>query len=195
MENPNDLQMDQDQASDQCSDGMSSELYDESDVEMDEPNVKSNNATIKKSQQEPDITETAMNPRTDVILAIRPEFMATIISGEKNHDFRKYKLPDNIHRIWFFQISPVKAITHIALTGLAKVPGQVHDSSGIGNDEFDLGLKKSNYGYPIFHLYQLMIPIQQDAIFRYSNWQAQGPLYISASDIDINKIHKLQKLF
>ena len=36
---------------------------------------------------------------------------------------------------------------HVMLTTHPKIPGQVQDPSGVGNDDFDKGLKKSKFGY------------------------------------------------
>ena len=40
-----------------------------------------------------------------------------------------------------------------------KVPGEVNDPSGVGNDDFDKGLKVSKYGYPVMELYKLKEPL------------------------------------
>jgi len=47
----------------------------------------------------------------------------------------------------------------MATTGPAKKPGEVNDSSGIGNDNFDAGLKGCKFGYPIIQLYQFTDPL------------------------------------
>jgi len=101
---------------------------------------------------------------TDVVLYIRPEHMTKIAVQTKNHDYRKYKLPDTVHRLWFFETEPVNAITFMATTGPAKRPGEVHDSSGIGNDDFDAGLKGCKFGYPIIQLYQFTDPLDRKTL-------------------------------
>jgi len=40
----------------------------------------------------------------------------------------------------------------------ARIPGQVRDLSGVGNDDFDRGLKQSKFGYPELGLYRLKDP-------------------------------------
>jgi hypothetical protein len=47
----------------------------------------------------------------------------------------------------------------MATTGLAKKPGEINDSSSIGNDNFDAGLKGCKFGYPIIQLYQFADPL------------------------------------
>ena len=66
---------------------------------------------------------------------------------------------DGVTRIWLYENAPVSAITHMMETSNPKIPGEVQDSTGIGNDDFDKGLKKSRYGYPVLTLYQLLDPI------------------------------------
>ena len=41
------------------------------------------------------------------------------------------------------------------------MPGQVNDLSGLGNDDFNKGLKKSKFGYPILTMDRLNKPISQ----------------------------------
>jgi hypothetical protein len=96
---------------------------------------------------------------TDIVLYIKPEHMDRIANGTKNHDYRKYELPSTIKRIWFHENLPTDAITFMAVTASAKRPGEVKDPTGIGNDDFDKGLKESKFGYPILELYQFSNPL------------------------------------
>jgi hypothetical protein len=101
---------------------------------------------------------------TDVVLYIQPEHMTKITAQTKNHDYRKYELPYTVHRLWFFEMDPVDAITFMATTGPAKRPEEVNDSSGIGNDDFDAGLKGCKFGYPIIQLYQFTNPLNRKTL-------------------------------
>ncbi|KDQ54799.1 hypothetical protein JAAARDRAFT_71603 [Jaapia argillacea MUCL 33604] len=92
---------------------------------------------------------------TDVIISIKPEFAHLISTREKNHEYRKYKLKDSVERMWFYETAPTSAIRYVASIGHAKVPGEVKDSSGVGNDDFDAGKKLSKYGYPVSGLCRL----------------------------------------
>ena len=103
-------------------------------------------------------------PVTDVILYIRPEHMTRIATQTKNHNYRKYELPHTVHRLWFFETNPVNTITFMATTGPAKKPGEVCDSSSIGNDDFDAGLKGYKFGYPIVQLYQFTDPLDRKTL-------------------------------
>jgi hypothetical protein len=96
---------------------------------------------------------------TDVVLYIRPEHMTKITARTKNHDYQKYELPHTVHRLWFFETKPVNAITFMATTNSARHPGEVNNSSGIGNNDFDAGLKGCKFGYPIIQLYQFTDPL------------------------------------
>ena len=98
-------------------------------------------------------------PPTDVVLYIDHQHMEKIANGTKNHDYRKYQLPHTVVRLWFHENKPINAITFMAITGPAKVPGEVQDPTGIGNDDFDNGLKESKFGYPIHELYQFPDPL------------------------------------
>lgn len=42
---------------------------------------------------------------TDVLLAIKPVHLANIISREKNHEYRKYRLADDVTRLWLYETS------------------------------------------------------------------------------------------
>ena len=44
-------------------------------------------------------------------------------------------------------------------TTTPKVPGEVNDPTGVGNDDFDQGRKESKYGYPVTGLFRLKRPL------------------------------------
>ncbi|GAB1314646.1 ASCH domain-containing protein [Madurella fahalii] len=103
---------------------------------------------------------------TDVLLAIKPVHLANIASQQKNHEYRKYCLRDGVTRLWFYETSEGghgrSAITHIAVIpkSVRRTPGTVPtEPFGIGNDDFNKGLKQSKYGYPILELYELIEPV------------------------------------
>ncbi|KAI0330450.1 hypothetical protein GY45DRAFT_1251000 [Cubamyces sp. BRFM 1775] len=96
---------------------------------------------------------------TDVLLSIKPEFTKLISERKKNHEYRKYKLKESVERLWLYETAPTSAITYVMETSTPKVPGEVNDPSGIGNDDFDKGLKQSKYGYPVTGLFRLKRPL------------------------------------
>lgn len=40
---------------------------------------------------------------TDVLLSIKPLHLANIISRQKNHEYRKYRLRDGVTRLWLYE--------------------------------------------------------------------------------------------
>jgi hypothetical protein len=95
----------------------------------------------------------------DVVLYIDTKHVPHILDGSKNHEYRKYRLPDTVKRLWLFENAPIKAITTILDVGPVREPGEVNDPTGIGNDDFDKGLKLSKFGYPIHGVRRLLKPI------------------------------------
>jgi len=96
---------------------------------------------------------------TDIILAIKPEFVEAIRTQEKNHEYRKYEIKPTVTRFWLYETEPINAIRYVINVGPIKIPGQVQDPTGLGNDDFDKGLKKSKYAYPILGMQQLGKPL------------------------------------
>lgn len=99
---------------------------------------------------------------SDVVVYIKPEFIPAILDRSKNHEYRKYRLDRSVQRLWLFENAPTSAITTVLDIGFAKSPGEVNDSSGMGNDDFDKGLKQSKFGYPILAARRLKVPITRD---------------------------------
>lgn len=42
---------------------------------------------------------------TDVLMAIKPVHLANIVSRQKNHEYRKYRLGDGVTRLWLYETS------------------------------------------------------------------------------------------
>jgi predicted transcriptional regulator len=51
--------------------------------------------------------------REDVILPMKQPYMSEIVSGLKTHEFRTYRLSNNVKRIWFYITAPECRISHI----------------------------------------------------------------------------------
>ncbi|KAJ5519811.1 hypothetical protein N7463_000264 [Penicillium fimorum] len=96
---------------------------------------------------------------SDIFMSIKPEHMKNIVSGSKNHEYRSYLLPPSIQHIWFYTTRPVKQIEFVARISPGKIPGEVPDDEGIGNAEFNAGLKESKYGYEILALWRLKMAV------------------------------------
>ncbi|KAI1781843.1 hypothetical protein LXA43DRAFT_1105218 [Ganoderma leucocontextum] len=100
---------------------------------------------------------------TNAILRILKKHMPHIISGHKNHEYRTYRLDEQVTRVWLY-VDEDKEIQYVLTIGPPKVPGEVNDPEGLGNDDFDLGLKKSGFGYPIMALHMLPRALTADTL-------------------------------
>ena len=60
--------------------------------------------------------------------------------------------------------SPDQTLCYIAEVSKGKARGEVKTEKGIGNAEFNNGLKLSKYAYEILHLYKLRIPLSSAAM-------------------------------
>ncbi|KAM3460047.1 hypothetical protein MY5147_000273 [Beauveria neobassiana] len=120
---------------------------------------------------------------TDVVLAILPVHLRNIASRQKNHEYRKYRLQDGVERLWFYETRGTKedpgraAITHIATIPptTRHTPGNVpEEPEGIGNADFNAGLKVSKYGYPILGMHELVKPVTLEEMK--TSWGLSAPM-------------------
>ncbi|KAI0629704.1 hypothetical protein C8Q77DRAFT_1065714 [Trametes polyzona] len=133
---------------------------------------------------------------TDVLLSIKPEFTKLISERKKNHEYRKYKLKDSVVRLWLYETAPTSAITYVMETTTPRVPGEVKDPSGIGNDDFDKGLKVSKYGYPVTGLYKLKKPISTAELKeQFDIAVPQGWRYATKQLVESAQLENMEKLF
>jgi hypothetical protein len=84
---------------------------------------------------------------------------------------------------------------HVMVTTLPKVPGQVCDPSGVGNDDFHLGLKKSKYGYPVLGLYQLKTTLKPETMKKFGLSTPQGLMYATKKLVEDIRLDDMDKLF
>ncbi|KAI0752911.1 hypothetical protein C8Q80DRAFT_484576 [Daedaleopsis nitida] len=133
---------------------------------------------------------------TDAILSIKPEFTQLIAKRKKNHEYRGYKLKESISRFWLYETAPTSAITYVMITTTPKVPGEVNDPSGVGNDDFDKGLKKSKYGYPVTELYKLKKPLPTSELkTRFDIAVPQGWRYATRKLVEEMQLEDMDKLW
>ncbi|KAJ5717278.1 hypothetical protein N7488_002924 [Penicillium malachiteum] len=149
------------------------------------------------------------NEKTDVLMAIKPIHMANIASRQKNHEYRKYRLRDGVTRLWFYETGDGgkgrASITHVAVIpeSTRHTPGSVPtEPFGIGNEDFNAGLKQSKYGYPIVELYELVRPVtlkemkDQWGMGAPMGWQYVPPnLWEDRWGKDEDRVDKVKKLF
>jgi len=63
--------------------------------------------------------------RTDVILAMREPYMTQVVDGVKTYEFRRYRLPDTICRVWFYSTRPISAIEYVCEISPARTRTQI----------------------------------------------------------------------
>src|ERR1700761_3747074 len=82
------------------------------------------------------------------------------------------------YRATWLYLPALRFYRHVISVGAPRVPGQVNDPSGIGNDDFDAGKKVSKYGYPVRGMYRLPQPLSSSAMKqRYGLSPPQGYMY------------------
>lgn len=96
------------------------------------------------------------NVKTDILMSIKPEHMANIATGVKNHEYRKYLLRASVRRIWFYTTHPHSRIEYVAQISPGRKPGEVPEDGGLGNDDFNAGKKVSKVGYAIEKLWKIV---------------------------------------
>ncbi|KAF9876205.1 hypothetical protein CkaCkLH20_06148 [Colletotrichum karsti] len=103
----------------------------------------------------------AMAPQTDrsdIFISIHPDHMQNIVDGTKNHEFRAYKIPNTVSRMWLYITKPVAQLQYMACISEAKVPGEV-EGDGIGNAEFNqLKTPGAKFAYRLYEVYELNDP-------------------------------------
>lgn len=100
----------------------------------------------------------------DVVMSIKPQFVDLIQKGQKNYEFRKYIPKKGLRRLWIYTSSPICSLEYVAdIDTIITYPECILEQ-GIGNKEFNCGLKKSKHAYHIQHLYRLGTPLKLDRI-------------------------------
>ncbi len=96
---------------------------------------------------------------TEIFISLKPQFAELIRERRKTYEFRKYKPTRHVNRIWIYVTSPTAALRYIAEVGEpVEYPNKIPEN-GVGNVEFNAGLKKSKFAFPILHLDELNEPI------------------------------------
>ena len=99
----------------------------------------------------------------EIFLSIKPKFARLISTREKTYEFRKYKPRKQVRKIWIYITLPEGALKYIAEVGEPiEYPAKILEN-GIGNSEFNKGLKVSKFAFPILHIDELIegIPLEQ----------------------------------
>jgi hypothetical protein len=130
-------------------------------------------------------------------MSIKPEHMTNIAARLKNHEYRSYLLPSSVRRIWFYTSAPVSSIHYVARISAGKVPGQVPEDGGIGNEDFNAGNKVSKYGYEILELWKLVQPIslQQAKLRGYLKGPPQKYCWLPIAVLESSPLEKQDNIF
>lgn len=116
----------------------------------------------------------------EVLFSLKPQFAELIAKKDKTHEFRKYK-PKNLPvRLWFYVTSPISTLMYIAdVDPVVQFPDKI-PSRSYGNDDFNKGLKKSKFAFPVLHLYKIKKPLTLNQLRVSYNFTApQGFAYMS----------------
>lgn len=97
-----------------------------------------------------------MNKKSDgIYISIKPIFVDLILKNEKNYEFRKYIPNKKIEYIYIYETLPKARIKYVInITEISKFPEKI-ETTGIGNLEFNKGLKKAKYAYKLGKIFFL----------------------------------------
>lgn len=120
---------------------------------------------------------------TDIVVSIYPKFTSLIKTGEKNYEFRKYVPKRGVDRLWIYSSSPACSLEYMAeIDKIIEFPQKIQEK-GIGNDDFNNGLKKSKFAYHIKHLYRLTSPLSLERLRNEFGFSApQSYFYLDSND-------------
>lgn len=119
----------------------------------------------------------ALGPQTDnsdIMVSLHPEPLAKIINGTKNHEFRVWKIPPTVTRVWIYSTRPFSELKYMCTLGPPKVPGEIEDNKGVGNVEFNQGKAVAKYAYEILQVYELNDPVPLDEMKK-KGWVNAAP--------------------
>lgn len=112
--------------------------------------------------------------RSDVIMSIHPEHVKQITDGTKTHEFRNYRLPQTVARMWIYITRPVQELKFMAVISGYKLPGEIApEDHGVGNKVFNDG-KGAKYAYELQQVYQLNNPVSLERM-KENGWVEQAP--------------------
>ncbi|KAI1074186.1 hypothetical protein F5B20DRAFT_564485 [Whalleya microplaca] len=113
-------------------------------------------------------------PNSDIMVSLHPEPLAKILDRTKNHEFRTWKIPASVSRVWIYSTRPFCELKHMCMLGPAKVPGEIQKEDGIGNAEFNQGKGVMKFAYEILQVYELNNPVSLDEM-KQKGWIGAAP--------------------
>ena len=134
----------------------------------------------------PPVRRRSRTATTDVVLPMNQPYMNQIVSGDKSHEFRKYKLSPQIKRVWFYITSPECQISYICGINPAKTLTSKDDPlplNGLGNKEFNgrhPDWEGYGFAYEIKSVYKLREPLTLTVLKEKYGWKAapRGMVYV-----------------
>lgn len=113
--------------------------------------------------------------RSDIMVSLHPEPLRQITEGTKNHEFRAWKIPPEVSRVWLYATNPHSELRYMCILGPPKVPGEIEDEKGLGNAEFNNGGKRfAKYAYEFIQVYELNNPVPLAEMIR-KGWIKGAP--------------------
>lgn len=95
------------------------------------------------------------NNEDGIYISIKPKFVELILEGKKNHEFRKYIPNKKFNRIYIYETIPKSRIKYVIDIAKISIYPEKIDTQGIGNIDFNKGMKKSKYAYKLGKIYFL----------------------------------------
>ncbi|KXJ97389.1 hypothetical protein Micbo1qcDRAFT_156244, partial [Microdochium bolleyi] len=109
------------------------------------------------------------------MVSLHPEPLRQIVEGKKDHEFRSWKIPPEVSRVWLYATNPHSELRYMCILGPAKEPGEIANEKGLGNAEFNSGKKKfANYAYEFLQIYELNNPVALAEMIR-KGWIRGAP--------------------
>ncbi|KAI5922838.1 hypothetical protein F4810DRAFT_701497 [Camillea tinctor] len=113
-------------------------------------------------------------PRSDIMVSLHPEHVGKIVDRTKDHEFRSWKIPPEVSRIWIYITKLVYELKYMCIFGPPKVPGEIQDETGIGNAEFNQGKQAMKYAYEVLQIYELNNPVSLEEM-KNKGWVSSAP--------------------
>ncbi|KUJ12292.1 uncharacterized protein LY89DRAFT_204834 [Mollisia scopiformis] len=136
--------------------------------DTDESEKVTSGVTQTRQTQRISIKEVnSMAPRTensDIFISIHPQHVTNIVNRTKNHERRSWAFSPSVCRVWIYETKPACLLKYMAEISPAKKPGEILDTNGLGNAEFNSNPRKKSWNaYEILQLYELvdLVPLSR----------------------------------
>ena len=125
------------------------------------------------------------------------------MSGLKTFEFRKYRISQNVKRVWFYVTAPESRISHICEIDGARTRTASDEplpQTGLGNKEFNerhIDWVGYDYAYKIKSVYELKKPLTLNIMKEKYGWKSapRGLVYVSSELIRAIPLEEQRKLF